>query len=105
MNSVLMAVFSGHQNQTIWLSTKKMNLRLPNYPLLDITQTPGKLVNIKYPMAGQSSEKPKVGIYNVSTGKTVFIAPKGNPNDYLTNLSWTPDEKYIIIAETKSRSE
>lgn len=70
-----------------------------NYPLLDITQTPGKLVNIKYPMAGQKSEKPKVGIYNVATGKTVFIAPKGNVNDYLTNVSWTPDEKFIIIAE------
>lgn len=78
---------------------QKDESEVANYPLLDITQTPGKLVNIKYPMAGQSSEKPKVGIYNVSTGKTVFIAPKGNPNDYLTNLSWTPDEKYIIIAE------
>ncbi|HQW69555.1 MAG TPA: DPP IV N-terminal domain-containing protein, partial [Flavobacterium sp.] len=44
-----------------------------DYPLLDITETPGKLVNIKYPMIGQKSEKPRVGIYNVATGKTVFI--------------------------------
>ncbi|AWA30103.1 S9 family peptidase [Flavobacterium magnum] len=70
-----------------------------DYPLLDINETPGKLVNIKYPMIGQQSEKPRVGIYNLISGKTVFITPKGKPDDYLTNLSWTPDEKYVVIAE------
>lgn len=70
-----------------------------DYPLLDITETPGKLVNIKYPMIGQKSEKPKVGIYNLASGKTVFIAPKNNADDYLTNLAFTPDEKYVLIAE------
>ena len=70
-----------------------------DYPLLDVNETPGKLVSIKYPMIGQKSEKPKVGIYNLATGKTVFIAPRNNSDDYLTNLSWTPDEKFILIAE------
>jgi dipeptidyl-peptidase-4 len=70
-----------------------------DYPLLDITKTPGKLENIKYPMIGQKSEKPRVGIYNLATQKTVFISPKGNQEDYLTNLAWTPDEKYVVIAE------
>lgn len=70
-----------------------------DYPLLDITTTPGTLNNIKYPMTGQSSEKPKVGIYNIATKSTVFISPKNNTDDYLTNLSWTPDEKFVIIAE------
>ncbi|MFY7739111.1 MAG: DPP IV N-terminal domain-containing protein [Flavobacterium sp.] len=70
-----------------------------DYPLLDINETPGKLVSIKYPMIGQKSEKPRVGIYNLSTGKTVFIKPRNNADDYLTNLSWTPDEKFILIAE------
>jgi dipeptidyl-peptidase-4 len=36
------------------------------YPLVDITQTPAALMDIKYPMAGQGSEKPRVGIYNVA---------------------------------------
>lgn len=70
-----------------------------DYPLLDINETPGKLISIKYPMIGQKSEKPKVGIYNLATRQTVFIAPRNNSEDYLTNLSWTPDEKYILIAE------
>ncbi len=78
---------------------QKDESEVADYPILDITQTPGKLQNIKYPMIGQKSEKPKVGIYQLATGKTVFISPRGNQDDYLTNLSWTPDEKYILIAE------
>ncbi len=70
-----------------------------NYPILDINETPGKLISMKYPMIGQKSEKPRVGIYNLNTKSTVFIAPRNNPDDYLTNLSWSPDEKYILIAE------
>lgn len=79
---------------------QKDESNVADYPLLDINETPGKLVSIKYPMIGQKSEKPRVGIYSLATGKTVFIAPKYNdPEGYLTNLSWTPDEKYILIAE------
>lgn len=78
---------------------QKDQSQVHQYPLLNINETPGTLMPIYYPMAGQLSEKPKVGIYNVATGKTVFISPKGNADDYLTNLSWTPDEKYVVIAE------
>ena len=70
-----------------------------NYPLLDINKTPGELMPIKYPMAGQKSEKPKVGVYNLATKQTVFISPKGAADDYLTNLTFTPDNKYVVIAE------
>lgn len=72
-----------------------------SYPLLDITETPGVTNFIKYPMAGQASEKPKVGIYNLSTKSTVYIEPLGEKHDYLTNLSWSSDEKHILIAEVK----
>ncbi len=70
-----------------------------DYPLLDVTQTPGELVSIKYPMAGQKSEKPKVGLYHLETQKTVFIQPKGAADDYLTNLTFTPDNEYVVIVE------
>jgi dipeptidyl-peptidase-4 len=70
-----------------------------DYPLLDINQTPGELVSIKYPMAGQKSEKPKVGIYHLATKQTVYISPRGAADDYLTNLTFTPDNKFVVIAE------
>lgn len=70
-----------------------------DYPLLDITQTPGELMSIKYPMAGQKSEKPKIGIYSFSKKKSVFISPRSGADAYLTNVCWSPDEKYLLIAE------
>jgi len=78
---------------------QKNETNVHNYPLLDINATPGELMSIKYPMAGQKSEEPKVGIYNTQTKKTVFISPKGASDDYLTNLSFTPDNKFVLIAE------
>jgi dipeptidyl-peptidase-4 len=69
------------------------------YPLVDITKTPAELMNIKYPMSGQESEKPRVGIYNLSTQNTVYISPRGAKDDYFTNLAWTPDEQFILVAE------
>jgi len=78
---------------------QKDETAVADYPLLDVNETPGKLINIKYPMIGQKSEKVKVGIYNLATGKTVFITPQNNADDYITNLSWSPDEKFILIAE------
>jgi dipeptidyl-peptidase-4 len=86
-------------NSTYLAFYQKDETEVANYPILDINETPGKLESIKYPMIGQKSEKPKVGIFNLSTKKTVFIAPRGSADDYLTNLAWTPDEKYILIAE------
>lgn len=70
-----------------------------NYPLLDISQTPGVVKFIKYPMAGQASEKPRVGIYNMKTKKTVFINPRSGADSYLTNVAFTPSEKYLLVAE------
>ena len=70
-----------------------------DYPLLDINQTPGAVKFIKYPMAGQASEKPRVGIYNIKTKKTVFINPRSGADSYLTNVAFTPSEKYLLVAE------
>lgn len=70
-----------------------------NYPLVDIDTYPASLKSIKYPMNGQPSEKPKVGIYNLSAGTTSFITTRHGKDFYLTNLAWTPSENYILLAE------
>ena len=68
--------------------------------MLDINATPGKLNAIKYPMAGQKSEKPQIGIYNVDTKTLVYLKIGAGYNDnYLTNLTWGPDSKYIYVAQ------
>jgi len=78
---------------------QKDETEVHDYPLMDINQTPGELLSIKYPMAGQKSEKPRVGIYDLTSKQTVYISPKGAADDYLTNLAFTPDDQFVIIAE------
>lgn len=70
-----------------------------DYPLLDIDAYPGALKSIKYPMAGQGSEKAKVGIYNVKKKKVVYISPRTGNESYLTNVSWSKNDQFITIAE------
>jgi len=69
-----------------------------DYPLLDITTTPGSLKTIKYPMAGQKSEYARVGIFNMNTKKTTYLNVEGPKDQYLTNLGWGPENKYVYIA-------
>ena len=78
---------------------QKDESNVTDYPLVDITTYPATLKNSKYPMAGQGSEKAKIGIFNVSTQKTVYLNIDTKDEHYLTNLSWTPDEKYVLVAE------
>jgi dipeptidyl-peptidase-4 len=87
------------ENGNLLAFYQKDESEVHDYPLLDINSTPGELVSIKYPMAGQMSEKPKLGIYNLKTGATIFIEPRGEKDNYLTNFAFTPDSKFVIIAE------
>lgn len=88
-------------NGTYLAFYQKDETDVASYPFLDITKTPGVTSFIKYPMAGQTSEKPKVGVYNLSTKKVVYIEPRGDKYDYLTNVAWSKDEKHVLIAEVK----
>ncbi len=68
------------------------------YPLVDITTRIAELEEIRYPMAGMTSHNVTLGIYNVMNGETVFIRT-GEPKDqYLTNIAWSPDDKFVFIA-------
>jgi len=78
---------------------QKDESNVSNYPLVDITTYPASLKNIKYPMAGQGSEIAKIGIFNLKTQKTSYLDIDTSDEHYLTNLSWTPDEKYLLVAE------
>lgn len=69
------------------------------YPLVDVTARIGTVENIRYPMAGMTSHKVSVGIYNPATQKTVYLNT-GDPTDrYFTNISWAPDEKSLFLIE------
>lgn len=70
-----------------------------DYPMVNISKRVGKLYNIKYPMAGMTSHKVTVGVYDVANNKTLYLKA-GDPTDrYFTNISWSPDEKSIYLIE------
>ena len=78
---------------------EKDETNVTNYPLVDITTYPATINNIKYTMAGQGSELAKVGIYEEETNKTIYLEIENADEHYITNLSWSPDEKYVFVAE------
>ncbi|MCU7695486.1 S9 family peptidase [Haoranjiania flava] len=78
---------------------RKDERMVADYPLVDVTKRIAALQTIKYPMAGETSEEVTLGIYNLQTGKTMYIKPFGGKNDYLTHIGWDPSDRFIYIAE------
>ena len=69
------------------------------YPLVDIDARIATAEPIRYPMAGMTSHKVTIGIYNPQTGKTVYLKTVDPTDRYFTNVSWSPDEKTIYVIE------
>ena len=70
-----------------------------DYPLVDISPRVAQLAPEKYPMAGMTSHKVTVGVFNPATDKTIYLQA-GDPTDrYFTNIAWSPDEHTIYMFE------
>ena len=77
---------------------RKDESRVTDFPLLDINTRTGELRTIKYPMNGMDSELITLGIHDVATGRTVYAQVDDFTEErYLTNISWSPDDKYVFI--------
>ncbi len=76
-----------------------------DYPLVDVPEIDDTTRYIaapapeKYPMAGQTSHKVTVGVYDLATGKTVYL-DAGDPTDrYFTNVCWNPEGTIVYMQE------
>ena len=69
-----------------------------DYPIIDWTTTPATVTTIKYPMAGDKSHHVTVGVFNPQTQASVYLQTGEPTEQYLTNIAWSPDDKYIFIA-------
>ncbi|MEO8146763.1 MAG: DPP IV N-terminal domain-containing protein [Bacteroidia bacterium] len=69
-----------------------------DYPVIDFTKQPAQVNLIKYPMAGGKSHQVTLWIYDMKQRKAWQIKTTGDPEQYLTNIAWSPDEKFIYIA-------
>lgn len=70
-----------------------------DYPQVNIFSRIAKCEPDKYPMAGETSHKVTVMVYDLTTKKTVTLQA-GDPTDrYFTNISWSPDSKTVYMFE------
>ena len=77
---------------------RKDETLVTDFPLLDINTRTGSLVNIKYPMNGMTSENVRAGVYNLAENSTVYLqADDFGYDQYLTNVTWSPDCRHIFI--------
>ena len=68
-----------------------------DYPLVDIQERIATAKPIKYPMAGMTSHQVTLHIYNMATGKEVVVKTGEPVEQYLTAITWNPDNKRIYI--------
>ena len=70
-----------------------------DYPQVNTSTRIATLEPDKYPMAGMTSHKVTVGVFNPATQETIYLKA-GDPTDrYFTNVSWSPDEKSVYVIE------
>ena len=97
-NSVFIKVHSGVPKNLLAFYRMDETM-VTDYPQVNTTTRIATLEPDKYPMAGMTSHKVTVGVYNPATEKTVYLKA-GDPTDrYFTNISWSPDEKSVYVIE------
>ncbi|MCR5424031.1 MAG: S9 family peptidase [Bacteroidales bacterium] len=75
-----------------------------DYPIVDTKAREAEVRNIKYPMAGMKSHEVTVGVWDCTAEKLVYLNTARDTTVheremYLTNIAWSPDEKYVFIAK------
>ncbi len=75
-----------------------------DYPLVNTKAREAEPKPIKYPMAGMKSHEVTVGVWDTKTEKLVYLNTRKDTTVheremYLTNIAWSPDEKYVYIAK------
>lgn len=72
--------------------------QVTEYPIYELDKMPAQMRTIRYPFAGQTSHFVTLGVFDTQSKKTIYLNT-GQPSDqYLTNITWSPDDKFIFVA-------
>lgn len=66
------------------------------YPLVDDTPTFPEVEWQKYPKAGTTNPKVRIGVVEVASGRTTWMTT-GDPESYLARVAWTPKGDALAI--------
>lgn len=70
-----------------------------DYPQVNTFERVATLEPDAYPMAGMKSHKVTVGVYDIASGKTVWLDLGDVTDRYFTNICWSPDGKTVYLFE------
>ena len=70
-----------------------------DYPQVNTFERVATLEPDAYPMAGMKSHKVTVGVYDIASGKTVWLDLGDVTDRYFTNICWAPDGKTVYLFE------
>lgn len=79
-----------------------------DYPQVNVFAREAEYEADKYPMAGDTSHRVTVGVYDVESDRTIFLKTPAYPDDdginssvpvYFTNIAWNPAGTIIYIFE------
>jgi dipeptidyl-peptidase-4 len=67
------------------------------YPIVDYSPKYPSVAWQKYPKAGEPNPRVRLGVADVGSGRTTWLATGGEEGDYLARVAWTPDGKELRV--------
>lgn len=77
---------------------RKDERMVTDYPYVDYKTRPATLKAEKYPMAGMDNHETRIGVFHIDQKKLIWLETGKRADQYLTNITWSPDEKNIYVA-------
>ncbi|MEM7481623.1 MAG: DPP IV N-terminal domain-containing protein [Acidobacteriota bacterium] len=70
---------------------------VPTYPLIDFQGTYPVIEHQKYPKAGQTNPRVRVGVVEVDSGELLWLSTGDDDREYLARVHWRPDGEAIAV--------
>lgn len=68
------------------------------YPYFEIAPVPARAKAGRYPMAGRNSSIVSVGVHDLASAQTTWLALDAKADEWHTNVAWSPDSSELWIA-------
>ncbi len=68
------------------------------YPVYVLDSMPAQARMVRYPFAGAKSHHVTIGVFDTQTARTIYLNTGEPEEQYLTNVAWTPEDKFILVA-------